>query len=231
MDTPDWFLIAWWMLAAAVGIPTFILVRRSRVLDRQAAVLSHLKGERPTRRLMWPSPEISQPVQAAVLMAGVLLVIGGFAFIFMSDWTRLLFLNGQIFVALLGVCMVLAGLSARTFARAPSDWPRAITIFMRAGLCLFGILLAVTGSIVALRDVALPRRVVEGHVDSVNTYSRRRGTEYVVVIDGKRFRSTFEAFVHIQPNRPVHVEVGAGSGTILAADDNALRPVERRRRN
>jgi hypothetical protein len=39
MSMPDWFLVAWWLLAAAVGIPMFILTRRSDHLDRQRAVL------------------------------------------------------------------------------------------------------------------------------------------------------------------------------------------------
>lgn len=229
MSTPDCFLVAWWLLAAAVGISTFIAVRRSHARDREAAVLSYLQGIPPKRRPLWPSPEMPRPLQLAVLISSVPLVLGGLALLWMHDWTRLLMLNGQIFMVLIGLCIVMAGMSARTLAGP--DWPRAITLFTQAGLVLLGILLVALGSITAINDIARPRRVVEGHVDRTGTSSRRSSSEYFVVIDGKRFRSTFEAFEHIQPNRRVRVEIGAGSGVILAADDNALQPVEQVGRN
>ena len=47
MSTPDWFLVAWWLLAAIVGIPACILAYfrlRSDRLYRQKVVLDYLKG-------------------------------------------------------------------------------------------------------------------------------------------------------------------------------------------
>lgn len=227
MSAPDWFLVAWWVVALAIGIPTFILVRRSRLLDRRTAMLSYLK-EGPHRRYpMWRGMEMPGPMQVALLVSIGLLVVGAVALFFMDYWTRPLLLNSQIFMVIIGAGMAMVGLSAKAFARVPLDWPRVVTLFMRCGFVLFGAVAVAAGGIASIGDIALPRRAVEGHVDNVRIYRWRLiHSRYLVMIDGKSFRSTFEAFVNIQPNRQVHVEVGAGSGVILAADDNALKALD-----
>ena len=220
MSAPDCFLVAWWVAAAAVGIAIVVFAMRSgREVPR-------------TPHATWCGIEMPKSVRAGLMAASALLVAGGLALFFMGHWTRWLLLNSQIFMVVVGASLTVAGVSGRLLTNAPRDWPRAITIGMRIAIVLFSFALAAVGCVAAFKDVASPRRVVEGHVDSVDTHSyRRSNTEYRVVIDGRRFRSTFEAFVHIQPDRHVRVEVGAGSGMILAAEDNALRPIERRRRN
>jgi len=151
---------------------------------------------------------------------------------FMRDWTRLLLLNSQIFMVIVGGCVAMVGLSAAAFARARSDWMKAVPHLMRTLFALLGIAIVAAGGMAAIKDIALPRLVVEGRVDSVDAYRKRLvDTDYFVVIDGKRFQSTFEAFVHIHPARQVRVEVGAGSGVILAAGDNERRAISRPGRN
>jgi hypothetical protein len=232
MSTPDWILVAWWLLAAAVGIPMFILVRRSDLLDRQRAVLSYLKGIPFGRYPAWQGLQMPGPVQLALFVSSVLLVAGALALFFMRDWTRLLVLNSQIHMIVLGGCVAMVGLSATAFARASAGWMRIVPRLTRTLFALLGIAIVAAGGSAAMQDIARSRRVVEGHVDSVDTYWRRfTDPEYVVVIDGKRFRSTFEAFVHIHPARRVRVEIGAGSGMIFASDAEARRAASRPARN
>jgi hypothetical protein len=222
MSTPDWILLAWWLLAAAIGIPMFILTRRSDRLDRQRAVLSYLKGIPrwwfPARR----GVQMPGPVPVALIASVALLAVGALVLLFIHDWTRLLMLNFQVFMIVFGGGVTVTGLSSRVFANVSAEWVRAVPRLMRTLFALVGVAIIATGSIAAIKDIALPRLVVEGHVDRVTTGRWRFfGDEYFVVIDGKRLRSTFEAFVHIHPARRVRVEIGAGSGMIFASDAQA----------
>jgi hypothetical protein len=228
MSTPDWFLVAWWLLAAAVGIPAFTLVRRMHLLDRQNAVLDHLKGIPHGRQRMWPVAQMPGPAPIALLVSGALLVVGAFALVFMRDWTRLLLLNAQIFMVVISGCVATVGLSAKAFSRLSWDVAQAAPRLTRAFFALLGLAIVAAGGNAAIKDVAFPRRVVEGHVDRVDAIQwRLANTDYFVWIDGKRFQSTFEAFVHIHPARRVRVEIGAGSGMIFASDAQALEAARR----
>jgi len=232
MSTPDWFLIAWWLLAAAVVLPTFALVRRMRLLDRQNAVRDYLKGVPQGRYRMWPGAEMPQPAQVALLVSGALLVVGALALGVMRDWTRLLLLNAQIFMVIIGGCVAMVGFSAKAFSRVSWDVAQAAPRLTRTFLVLLGLAIAAAGGTAAIKDVALPRRMVEGHVDKVDGIQWRfANTEYFVWIDGKRFQSTFEAFAHIHPARRVRVEIGAGSGMILASDAQAREAARMPARN
>jgi cell division protein FtsL len=232
MSAPDCFLVAWWVVAVAVGIATIVFATRSIMAYEETTVFPDRKDMPRGRSAMWLGIEMPGSARVALVVAIVLLVVGAFALFFMAHWTRWLLFNSQIFMIFAGAGLTAAAISGKILTKAPRDWPRAITIFMRAGIALFGIALFAAGCIATFKDVTLPRRVVEGHVDRVNVRSRRRGnTKYIVVIDGRRFQSTFEAFVHIQPDRRARVEINPGSGVIVAAEDNALRPIERPRRN
>jgi hypothetical protein len=234
MSVTDWFVIVWWLVLAAVLIPMPYLVyiaRQRRDIDLQNAALSYLSqspgGRYSPRRGTQPAAW-----QVALVAAIGFLAAGAFALFFMEYWTRLTLLNWQMLVVMIGVGIAALGLSDKAFARALSDKPWMYVLLMRIGCVLAGIALIAYQGIAAVRDIAQPRRVVEGYVDSVNAHRLNEGpSEYVVVIDGKRFYATFEAFEHIQPNRPVRVEIGAGSGVILAAEDDGPQPVERPRRN
>ena len=240
MSMPDWFLVAWWLLTPAVGILMFIVLRRAnRLSAERAAALSYLKGIPPGQLQAWPGTRAPGPTQVAVVLSVlsiVLLVVGWVVLIFNHDWARLWVLNFQIFMVAFGAAVVVLGLWVQMpllLEYGFEDWiSKKMPRLVRPVFVLFGIAAIAAGGIMAIRDLALPRLVIEGHVDSV---SIPRGwfsdSEYFVVIDGKRFRSTFEAFVAIHPGRRVRVELGAGSRMIFAADDNALRPVERSRRN
>jgi hypothetical protein len=232
MSMPDWFLVAWWLLAAAVGIPMFILTRRSDHLDRQRAVLSYLKGIPRWWSPAWRGVQLPGPVPVALLVSVVSLAVGALVLLFIHDWTRLLVLNFQIFMIMFGGAVAKAGLSSRVFAKVSAVWVRAAPRLMRTLFTLLGVAIIATGSIAAIKDVALPRLVVEGHVDRVTTGRWRFfGDEYFVVIDGKRLRSTFEAFVHIHPARRVRVEIGAGSGMIFASEAQAREAARMPARN
>ena len=232
MSTPDWFLVAWWLLAAAVGIPAFALVRRMQLLDRQNAVLDYLKGIPRGRYRMWPGSEMPRPAQIALLVSGALLVVGALALGVMHDWTRLLMLNSQVFMVIVGGSLAMAGFSAKALSRVNWDVAQAAPRLTRAFFVLLGLAIAAAGGHAAVKDVAFPRRVAEGHVDRVDSLSRRLTiTEYFVWIDGERFQSTFEAFVHIHPARRVRVEIGAGSGMIFASEAQAREAARMPARN
>lgn len=231
MSAPDWFLVAWWALAAATGISIIVFATRSVMAYEETAVFPYRRDVPRGRSAMWLGIEMPGSARIALTVAIVLLGVGAFALFFMSHWTRWLLFNSQIFMIFVGAGLTVAGASGKLLTKPPRDWPRAITIVMRIAIVLFGILLAAAGCIATFKDVTRPKRVIEGRVDRVDVYSHRSNTEYIVVIDGKRFQSTFEAFVHIQPGRRVRVEVSPGSGVIVAAEDNALRPIERPRRN
>src|SRR4029077_9318940 len=209
MSTPDWFVVAWWLLAAAVGIPAPFLARRwrrLRRLDDQKAALFYLKGSPDGRYRLWRGMEATR-LQIAFLVSIGLLVVGAVVLFYMEYWTRLTLLNAQILMVIIGVGVAALGLPAKAFERVvPSHRPWVYVPLIRIACFLFGIAIVAAGGMAAIRDIALPRRVIEGHVDSVDTNWRSRGpSEYVVVIDGKRLIATFEAFPHIQPARQVQV--------------------------
>lgn len=238
MSTPDSFLVIWWLLTASVGIAMFILVRRPRRLNRhgQRAVLAHLRGIPLSQYPALPDEPVPGPTKFAIVLSIAFLVVGWLVLIVLHDWTRLWVLNLQIFGVLFGAGMAWGGLSAKMPMIAEDgteDWiSKKMPRLTRTVIVLFGIAFVVFAGTAAIRDLALPSLVIEGHVDSVRI-DRGEFSEsvYVVVIDGKQYKATFEAFEHIHPGRRVRAEIGAGSGMIFAADDNALRPVERPRRN
>lgn len=223
MSKTDWFVVAWWVLLAAVAVPMLNLVqlvRQRHETDIRNAALSYL-SQRPG---VPDSPRRdTQPKRWLVALFAVFgfLAVGAFALFYMHYWTRLTLLNWQMFMVIAGMGIAASGLSAKVFARAPSGWPWVYVPLMRIGCVLFGIALIAYEGIAAVGDMAQPRSVIEGYVDSVTARTWNDGpSEYFVVIDGKRLYATFEAFERIQPNRPVRVEVGAGSGVILAAEAN-----------
>jgi hypothetical protein len=223
MSKTDWFVIAWWLLLAAVLIPmpyVVHLVRRRRDIDVRNAALSYL-SQSPGVRYSPRSGTQPAAWQVVLIAATGFLAVGAFALFFMAYWTQLTLLNWQMFGVTAGVGIAALALSDKASARLLSEKHRAFVPLMRIAYVLLGIALIAYQGIAAVRDITQPRRVVEGHVDSVNAYTWNNGpSEYVVVIDGKRFYATFEAFEHIQLNRPVRVEIGAGSGVILAAEDD-----------
>jgi len=225
MSMTDWFVSAWWLLLAAVAVPTVVLAyvtRQRREADLEKAALSYLNGSAGGRYTPSPGTGTKQtPWLIALLTALGLLGVGAFALFFVEYWTRLTLLSWQILAVVIGVGLAASGLSAKAFERVSSNEHGVHGPLLRIGCVLFGIAIAAYQGIAAVRDIAQPRRVVEGHVDSVAAYTWNESpSEYVVVIDGKRFYATFESFQHIQSNRPVRVEIGAGSGVILGVYGN-----------
>ncbi|MBX9845498.1 MAG: hypothetical protein K2Z80_27190 [Xanthobacteraceae bacterium] len=221
MSAPDWFLVAWWLLVSAISVLVFIRGRRSNALHAQRAALSYLNKGRFGR---YPASQGSQNptlIEMAVVALILLLLAGWVVLLICWDWTRLSVLNGQMFAILLGALVAWVGLSAKAFAKTHiGGQPRKMPGLVRAGFALVGLAIVMGFGIIAIRDIVLPRRVVEGHVDrAYKSGGYGLDSEYVVVIDGKRFRSTFETFEHIRPAQRVRAEVGAGSGMIFAAEE------------
>jgi hypothetical protein len=225
MGIPDWFLVACWLLVPAIGIPISIFARRSNALHGQRAALSYLNGGRFGLYPAWQGLQMPAPIGIGVAALMLLLAAGWGVLLVCWDWTRLTVLNGQIFVVLLGALLAWVGLSAKALARATiDDRPPKMLGLQRTAFALVGLAIIAIFGTVAIRDLALPRRVVEGHVDRVyKSGGYQFDSEYIVVIDGKRFRSTFEAYGHIRPAQRVRVETGAGSGMIFASDAEARR--------
>jgi hypothetical protein len=188
MDPLDCLLIAWWLLAAATIIPTMFLARRQHVLHRNAAASAYLRGQIPGRYgYSTGTTALPRPVLVALLVSIALLIVGLLSFIWMHNWTRLLFLNFQLFIFLFGASSLFVGLSRNALV-TPQGWlPPIVTRWLYA---IFGALMAIAGAYWLIGDLAFPRVVVEGRVEKKNYYlSSRFNTNYDIFINGRKYEA------------------------------------------
>jgi hypothetical protein len=217
MSAPHWLLVAWWLIAAIVVIPSIILTWRARKASQKSAVLSYLRGN-PTGRykLQWPSAMLPPAIFWIWIILIVLLFIGILVLLWMSNWTRPLLLNLHVFGVLFATMIAALGLSSAAFASMPL-WLRSASVAIRAALILLGAVLMVLMLYVVVADLAFQGLVVEGRIErTITRYGRRLfAPEYFVVIRGRRHKATREAIESLTIGDQVRAELGAGSKVIF----------------
>ena len=225
MSTPDSFLVAWWLLAIILFVSGFLLVKRQRALNRQAAASIALKGGW-TGRYAPPMPEVALPgmlgIGASVLILGWL--VGFMALMWMSDWTRLLLLNFQLFMLLFGATCLGVGLSSSASAMVASHRMLLPRSARRPLMILLGLLASIVGLYWVVGDLAFPKLIAEGRIDSLShSHSVLMRNEFSIVIDGKRYDTLRDVFLTVGVGDRVRAEVGAGSKTVLRAEQIGSR--------
>jgi len=220
MSTPDRLLVCWWALAVIVGLFWLVVAWRVRAGDRAAAVASYLKGDATGRyRVRTVMAAVPRPVAYALIVASVLLLVGAVAFVWMAHWTNLLLANRLIEGALFGALVAAFGLSSEMFAKLDWQWLRSSSGVMRALLAVIGAGVTAICIYALVADYAFPRSVVTGRVARATTVRDRLfSPTYVIVIDGKRYRTTHQVFAHVAVGDEVRAELGAGSRMLLRTD-------------
>lgn len=225
MSTPDFLLIAWWLLAAVTSLTIYALVRWMRY----PATITWSYSADPDRlqavHVAMPFP-LRLTVVVVIVSSLVVTLAGFLASLWMHNWTPLLLLNFQIFMVLFGAGLVAFGLSSELFFFGP--WPPLVlrvldsrlgAYLARIPFILFGFLAIGVGSYWLIGDLAFPRQIVEGRINGTANYSSLRGgDEYFIVVDGKRYSTLRDVFLAVRAGESVQAEVGAGSKTILRAE-------------
>lgn len=86
-------------------------------------------------------------------------------------------------------------------------------------LGIAGLLVAVAGlwlGSIAVKDIVLPRGVVEGWVTRMWVTTWSGGPYWHVAVNGARLNVTRDVYTMFRPGMRVRVQVGAGSATVLA---------------
>jgi hypothetical protein len=217
MELWDILLIAWWLLAAATIIPTSLLAWRLRARDRKAAVSAYLSGQSIGRyRISTVGAAMPLSVYFALFTSGIVLFLGLLGFVWISNWTRLLYLNFELILVWFGAVCLWAGLSP-TIHVPSSRWlpPKATSIFMT----LFGAVALASGLYMVVGDFAVPPLIVEGRVDGKEDFTRfKRGNTYLIFVNGTRYEATREVYLPIQVGGRIRAELGATSKMILRAN-------------
>jgi len=220
MSIPDQLLVAWWLLAAAVGIPSFILTSWSHRATQRAAVLSYLRGNPTGRYPVWGAMSLlPSPIVWILILSYAVLFFGAVGLMWMSHWTELLLLNLRAFIVLVGMGIAAMGLRASLFNSINSRTIRRASIVMRPIFILFGAAIVIAGLYALYEDTALPKLFVQGQINNM-TYYYGRGfeTKYFVVINGASLRATREVFLRLKTGDRVRAEIGAGSKVIVRAE-------------
>jgi hypothetical protein len=225
MSTPDFLLIAWWVLGAVTSLTIYALVRWIRYPT--ATTWSYSADPDRLQAVHAAMPLPLRLTFLVVIVSALVITLAGFlASLWMHLWTALLLLNFQIFMVLFGAGLVAFGLSSELFFFGP--WPPLVlrvldtrlgAYLARIPFILFGLLAIGFGSCWLIGDLAFPRQIVEGRIDGVASYSSLRyGDEYFIVVDGKRYSTLRDVFLAVRAGESVQAEVGAGSKMILRAE-------------
>jgi hypothetical protein len=233
VSTPDILLVTWWLLTVA-PFAFFCQIANFRYPIR---LVWSYSGVDPGRLQLAHSIPLSARV--AVVLCAALTVFGGFVLIlWMHHWTRLLLLNFQIVMMLLGLSAAAVGLLSKELLSkdlfSASAWflsrkmahqmvdSRLGRGLIRSCIVALGLLLAVVWLAFIIGDLAFPRATVEGRVDHVERIVNYGpfdwGDDYLIVIDGKQHNTLRDVFFGVRPSERVRAEIGAGSKTVMRVE-------------
>jgi hypothetical protein len=210
VDGLDFLLITWWFFAVATILPASLFARRLRIHDRNAAVSAYLRGQTNSHpRITALTAALPRPAYFAFLILILILSFGLVGFLWANNWTRMLYFNSQLLGICFGTVCAWIALSPKAHVTKQGRLPAAA---IRTFMFIFGVLATPVFLFVAAGDLVLPHLIVEGRVDSKQYYSGyRSGDSYTIVIDGRSYNATREAYLPINKGERIHAELGAAS--------------------
>jgi hypothetical protein len=227
MDTWDWILLLWWLLAAVAGLTTVGFVRRGDRIGRSEAFHASVQGGAGRYGGYHMSEaRLPRPLSVVYIVLWVLLTIGILALLWGSYSNPRTMTNMFVFVILFGGVFVGASLSSSILPSASNKWIKAHAYILRPILALAGVAMIGYASYVLFEDFTELHAVVEGRITKLSTdVGHRRSATYFAYIGGHPFMITRDVQSQLVVGQQVRAELTAGSNVIVQA--TASTPVPR----